>query len=80
MFNNDKRLVQRVCDEYLCDEEEYYDSVLKRCENCEDKFDNCEECNNDECLECEEDYKLQGGECVEERRMLKSLVNDTAEN
>lgn len=45
-----------------------------------DKFDNCEECNNNECLECEEGYELESGECVETRRMLKSLVNDTAEN
>lgn len=29
LFNNDKRFVQRVCDEYLCAEEEYYDDELE---------------------------------------------------
>ena len=62
------------CDD--CTEGYYKESGSDKCEKkCEDKFKNCEKCNERECIECAEGYFSKSGVCLSIDAYIPNCVN-----
>ncbi|KAL4496452.1 hypothetical protein ABPG72_014682 [Tetrahymena utriculariae] len=53
---NGYKLNEQKCDEIKCGQNQFFNNSSKDCQLCNIKFENCDQCSQNECLNCIENY------------------------